>query len=150
MAATTKQRRHMKKTAKPKAKKQQPEPEVVKDFDRLDHVRQFCPHLIEKRASLLPFDDVIFGESAGPQPGTKYYNPKEEPYFTIDVNDPQYPSLHYSFRVTAHTVEMEHWEAPGNGTEAMIDDPVVIEMEELWNFLRQLPRPASSFVSAYR
>ena len=139
----------MKKTAKPKAKKQQPKPEVVKDFDRLDHVRQFCPQLIEKRASLLPFDDVIFGESAGPQPGTKYYDPKEEPHFEVQVQDPLYPSAYYSFRVTKHAVEFSHVET-GEEEEYLLDDPMVIELEELWTFLRQLPRPLPSFVSTFR
>ena len=70
----------MKKTAKSKAKKQQPQ-QWTSDPDRdpLAYVREFCPSLIEQRASLLPFDDVICGMSAGPQPKAKDDDPNEEP-----------------------------------------------------------------------
>jgi hypothetical protein len=146
MAATTKQRRHMKKTAKSKAKKQQPKPEVVKDFDRLDYVRQFCPHLIEKRASLLPFDDVICGESAGPQPEAKDYDPKEEPYFTVEVKDPTDSKCSYFFKVTKHGVTYGFGQWPGDGTLEIWDADMPYSMEALWEFMRQAPRPAHVFI----
>jgi hypothetical protein len=135
----------MKKTTKAKAKKPATVEPDHSDRDPLSLTRKYAPKLVEKHATLLPFYDVLMGAGAGPQPGTKYYDPKEEPYFSVDVQNPQYPNLSYTFRVTEHTVALEHWEAPGDGTMDLVDDPVFMTMEELWDFLRQLPRPAHSF-----
>ena len=135
-------------TSRTKAKKQKAL--SVSNNERLDYVKIYAPSLVEKRASLLPFDDVIFSESAGPQPETMHYDPSEEPYFSIEVHDPQYSGNHYSFRVTDKCVEMEHWGIDSDGEHILWDDVVVIDMEELWNFLRQLPRPPHGFISTYR
>jgi len=128
----------MKKTTKAKAKKPPTVEPVNNDRDPLSLTRKYAPKLVEKHATLLPFCDVLMGSGAGPQPSTKYYDPKEEPYFSVDVQNPHYPNLSYTFRVTEDVVTLEHW-------EALVDDPVFMTMEELWDFLRQLPRPAHSF-----
>jgi hypothetical protein len=60
----------MKQTTKAKAKK----PAAVKpDHDERDPLacREYAPTLVEQRATLLPFNDVICGGSAGPQPKAK-------------------------------------------------------------------------------
>jgi hypothetical protein len=135
----------MKKTTKAKAKKPPTVEPVNDEYDPLSLTRKYAPKLVEKHATLLPFYDVLMGTGAGPQPGTKYYDLKEEPYFSVDVQNPQYPNLFYTFRVTEHTVSLEHYEALGDGSLGIMDDPVDMTMEELWDFLRQLPRPAHSF-----
>jgi hypothetical protein len=135
----------MKKTTKAKAKKPPTVEPVNDDRDPLSLTRKYAPKLVEKHATLLPFYDVLMGCGAGPQPSTKYYDPDEPPHFSVDVQNPQYPNLYYSFRVTEEVVILEHWESPGDGGEQMVDDPVFMTMEELWDFLRQLPRPAHGF-----
>jgi hypothetical protein len=146
----------MKKTAKPKAKKQQPKQWWDgkgwdgEDRDPLAYVREFCPNLVEKRASLVPFDDVICGESAGPQPQAKDYDPTETPSFMVEVRCPHYPNCQYMFRFTEHGQQMEYYEAPGDGTMRMMDDPIPMTMREIWDFLRQLPRNAQAFARALR
>ena len=78
----------MKQTTKAKAKK----PAAVKpdhdEHDPLAFVREYAPTLVEQRATLLPFNDVICGGSAGPQPKARDYDPNEEPFFQIEVRDP--------------------------------------------------------------
>jgi hypothetical protein len=135
----------MKKTTKAKPKKPPAVEPVNDDRDPLSLTRKYAPKLVEKHATLLPFYDVLMGCGAGPQPGTKYYDPDEPPHFSVDVQNPQYPNLYYSFRVTERAVILEHWESSGDGGEQMVDDPALMTMEELWDFLRQLPRPARGF-----
>jgi hypothetical protein len=156
MAATSTEtnntRRHMKKTAKPKAKKQQPKQWWDgkgwdgEDRDPLAYVRHFCPSLVEKRASLVPFEDVICGGSAGPQPQAKDYDPNEEPYFTVEVNDPKDNSCSYFFKVTEHGVTYSFGRWPGDGTLEIWDADMPYSMRALWEFMRQAPRPAHVFI----
>jgi len=147
MAATTNQRRHMKKTAKPKAKKQQPKQWTGDEgHDPLAYVREFCPDLIEQRASLLPFEGAICGEYAGPQPKAKDYDPKEEPYFEVEVTDPTSKGCSYFFKVTKHGVTYDYGQWPGDGTLDIWDADMPYSMEALWEFMRQVPRPAHVFI----
>jgi len=146
MAATTNQRRHMKKTAKPKAKKQQPKQWTGDEgHDPLAYVREFCPDLIEQRASLLPFEGAICGEYAGPQPKAKDYDPNEEPYFEVEVTDPTSKGCSYFFKVTKHGVTYDYGQWPGDGTLDIWDADMPYSMEALWEFMRQVPRPAHVF-----
>ena len=145
MAATTNQRRH-KKTAKSKAKKQQPKQWTGDEgHDPLAYVREFCPDLIEQRASLLPFEGAICGEYAGPQPKAKDYDPKEEPYFEVEVTDPTSKGCSYFFKVTKHGVTYDYGQWPGDGTLDIWDADMPYSMEALWEFMRQVPRPAHVF-----
>jgi hypothetical protein len=151
MAAPSIQRRHMKKTAKSKAKKQQPKAEVVKDFDYSDsdplaYVRQYAPTLIEQRASLLPFDGAICSEYAGPIPTAIDYDPNEEPYFTVEVTDPTSKDCSYFFKVTKYGVTYSFGQWPGDGTLDIWDADMPYSMEALWEFMRQVPRPAHVFI----
>jgi hypothetical protein len=145
MAATPSERRHMKKTTKAKAKK----PAAVKldndDRDPLAYVRQYAPTLTEQRATLLPFDDVICGGSAGPQPNAKDYDPDEEPYFEVEVRDPTDSHCSYFFKVTQYGVTYSFGRWPGDGTLELWDVDMPYTMEALWEFMRQVPRPAHVF-----
>ena len=137
----------MKKTAKPKAKKQQPQQWWDGEaLDPLAYVREFCPNLVEKRASLVPFDDVICGESAGPQPQAKDYDPSEEPYFKVEVNDPKDNSCSYFFKVTEHGVTYSLGRWTGGGALEIWDADMPYSMRALWEFMRQAPRPAHVFI----
>jgi hypothetical protein len=136
----------MKKTAKPKAKKQQPQQSTSDpDRDPLAYVRQYAPTLIEQRASLLPFDGAFCMESAGPIPNTKYYDPNEEPHFTVEVKDPTDKSCSYFFKVTKYGVTYDYGQWPGDGTLDIWDADMPYSMEALWEFMRQAPRPAHVF-----
>jgi len=151
MAATSTEtnntRRHMKKTAKSKAKKQQPKQWTGDDgHDPLAYVREFCPDLIEQRASLLPFEGAICGEYAGPQPKAKDYDPKEEPYFEVEVTDPTSKGCSYFFKVTKYGVTYDYGQWPGDGTLDIWDADMPYSMEALWEFMRQIPRPAHVFI----
>ena len=138
MAATSTEtnntRRHMKKTAKPKAKKQQPK-QWTSDPDRdpLAYVRQYAPTLIEQRASLLPFDGAIDSEHAGPIPTAKDYDPNEEPYFTVEVTDPTSKGCSYFFKVTEYGVTYDYGQWPGDGTLDIWDADMPYSMEALLN-----------------
>jgi hypothetical protein len=144
---TNNQRRHMKKTAKSKAKKPQPKQWTGDpDCDPLAYVRQYAPTLIEQRASLLPFEGAISSEHAGPIPTAKDYDPKEEPYFTVEVTDPTSKGCSYFFKVTKHGVTYDYGQWPGDGTLEIWDADMPYSMEALWEFMRQAPRPAHVFI----
>ena len=136
----------MKKTTKSKAKKPAAVEPVNDERDPLAFVREYAPTLIEQRATLLPFDDVICGGSAGPQPNARDYDPDEEPYFQIEVKDPTDNSCSYFFKVTKHGVTYDFGRWPGDGTLEIWDADMPDTMKALWAFLRQLPRPAHAFL----
>lgn len=113
--------------------------------DPLRYVREFAPSLTVARASLLPFEDLIVAECAGPQNGDT-----DEPYFEITIDTRQYgEDARVEARVTASTVTMsvvctdfdEDFEPIGNYEL----DSWKCSLESLWEYLRQLPRPARSF-----
>ena len=105
--------------------------------DPLKFVRQFAPSLTAARASLLPFEDVISEESAGPQDDSN-----EPPFFEVWVDDPNYSRL--CATVTADGVTMVVADMVDG--EVTIIDSWQCQIGSLWDYLRQLPRPARSFV----
>jgi hypothetical protein len=138
---------------KPTNKKRKGLPPVVaktQDKHELDDilscVREFAPDLVDVRATLIPFDDVICSTYSGPQPESSDYDPEEEQHFVIEVLCPTHSECSYRFKVTQHDVEMTYWMSDGNEGEEMIDPPTSVTLAELWNFLRQLPRGAYSFI----
>lgn len=98
------------------------------------------------RASLLPFDDVIFGGCCG-EDAAKYldYSPAGKvPFFMVSVADPQNGMNEYEFVVTASGVTGQLVMHNGKGG-AECDSPFEMSLSGLYNFLRQLPRPATAF-----
>jgi hypothetical protein len=113
--------------------------------DPLKYVREFAPSLTVARASLLPFEDLIISESAGPQNGEA-----DVPYFEIWIDTIQYgPDARVAAHVTAEDVTMSVCEIMFN-EDGEPDGEVEADLwrsslEGLWEYLRQLPRPARSF-----
>jgi hypothetical protein len=114
--------------------------------EMLDEISKIDPLLVAARAALIPFDDVIVGGSWGPQSQAKDYDPDEEPHFSIDVQNPNYQKNTYRFRFTRGGIEMTYWELTAPSQEEMVDPPVEITLPQLFEFLRQLPRGAYSFI----
>lgn len=113
--------------------------------DPLRYVREFAPSLTVARASLLPFEDLIMAESAGPQNGEA-----EEAYFEVSINDNQYGhDTRVAAHVTAEAVTMSVLELifdeEGDPEGDCEVDSWKCSLEGLWEYLRQLPRPARSF-----
>lgn len=113
--------------------------------DPLKYVREFAPSLTVARASLLPFEDLIMAESAGPQNGDP-----EEPYFEITIDTIQYgPDARVLAHVTAEAVTMTIvellFDEDGEVEDDFEMDSWKCSLEGLWEYLRQLPRPARSF-----
>jgi hypothetical protein len=112
--------------------------------DPLRYVREFAPSLTVARASLLPFEDLVLCEVAGPQDGES-----EEPYFAIKVTDPSYgEGRQVSATVTADRVKIEILEISHDSEGHVVEhtlDHWRSSLEGLWDYLRQLPRPAYSF-----
>ena len=113
--------------------------------DPLRYVREFAPSLTVARASLLPFEDLIMAESAGPQNGET-----DQPYFEISITDSQYgEDLRIVAHVTAESVTMSVLELvfdeEGDPEGDCEVDVWKSSLEGLWEYMRQLPRPARSF-----
>jgi len=117
-------------------------------FDRhLKHVKTYVPQLMPLRATLIPFEDVICGEQAGPQPQSRDYDPEEEPFFCIDVDTPD-RSQQVWIRFTADRIKMQsivHFTDRQGEEDCLVDDEVEMTLEGVFEFLRQLPRHAHSF-----
>jgi hypothetical protein len=113
--------------------------------DPLQFVREFAPSLTVARASLLPFEDLIVAESAGPQNGEA-----EETFFEVMIDTQEYgPDTRVAAHVTAEDVTMTVFEVlvdeDGEPEGEFELDTWKSSLEGLWEWLRQLPRPARSF-----
>jgi hypothetical protein len=108
------------------------------------YCREFAPGLVMARATLLPFEDVIYGESAGPQPAAQDYDPDEEPYFTVDIDDPGNAGGETWAKVTAHGVVISYTVKTPDG-ETFLGDEIKTTLDGLWDYLRQLPRSAGGY-----
>lgn len=112
--------------------------------DQLAYVREHAPNLVCLRAALLPFDDVIVESCAGPQAQAKDYDPDEEPWFSVTVADAQYQRASVTFRFTADTITAEHVMYVKK-RPVLVDEPREMTLDAVFSYLRQLPRPISSF-----
>ena len=110
------------------------------------HCRTFAPGLVLARATLLPFEDVLCGEEAGPQPEAEDYDPDEEPWFSVEIDDPANRGGDTWARVTARGVRIS-WDVP-NGSGGLIHGgDIRTDLPGLWDYLRQIPRSAGAFFS---
>jgi hypothetical protein len=107
--------------------------------ESLSLVKKYCPTLAHLRATLVPFEDVIIEHFAGPQD-----DDTDEPWFSVSVSDPRYPKSEINFRFTRDEITMEQIQWIKR-EPVLADDPCEVSMEDVHNFLRQLPRPVTSF-----
>ena len=99
-------------------------------------VERFAPTLRDEWLSLQPFQDVIQGCSAGPQPQCKHDS----------MDDPQRIELDFSEWKDGEIINLCFWVIQKNRVYCKTwDGDRPSSMEQLWNYLRQLPRPAHSF-----
>lgn len=98
----------------------------------LELVRQYAPSLVVARASLLPFEDVIECEEAGPQGD----EPSRDPYFAVTFTGLQIIRA----EVTASKVRMEVLDESRD-----VLDEWDTTLRGLWDYARQIERPASAF-----
>jgi hypothetical protein len=119
---------------------------VARSVNRpLKYVREFAPSLTVARASLLPFDELLTSESAGPQNGESC-----EPYFEVSIDTRQFgEDSSVTARVTAETVTMYVFaivrDEEGEVEEEYEIDSWQSSLTALWEYLRQLPRHPRSF-----
>ena len=112
------------------------------------YVEEFAPRLRDYWLTLLPFLDVIQSVSCGPQPQCKHDS----------MDDPQHIMLDFSDWEKGEVVCARFWQITEGdddnynyGVKYIDEDGEHLScIEELWNFLKSLPRPAHSFVSDCR
>lgn len=109
--------------------------------EKMSLVRELAPNLVCLRASLLPFDDVITEEFAGERTQAGDY---EEPWFAVTVGDSQHQRAEVTFRFTADRITAQHVMYIKK-RPTLVDEPREVTLDVVFNYLRQLPRPFSSF-----
>jgi hypothetical protein len=135
MAAPSKQRRHtMKQTVK-----ELPILAAVKN-NSLDFMREHCdPLLMSAYMTLLPFTDVLTSTSAGPQ------KDQNEESYIITSCDLSVGHGEIIFKIYAGRVTMCIIYQAKDG-DPFSDGDEEITLEDLWEILRNCPRPPRSFV----
>lgn len=120
--------------------------------DSLGYIREHAPSLVPMAATFLPFWDVVTGVTAGPQAGCKVHGPDDEPFFSLEIQDPTCRSNGGDYdeivlRVTATRMVFERWfwEKDGDGEPEATICEVDTSLIGAWEYLRQLPRPVETF-----
>jgi hypothetical protein len=121
---------------------------VLGEYDR--YVSQYAPDLMPVYLTLLPFSYLFISTSAGPQKQCKHYDPKQEPYIELQIEDPRYPGnetdgVSVSCRITAKKIVMQWYCMNGAGGENYYDEDE-ITLAGLWDYLRQIHRPYHCFL----
>ena len=102
----------------------------------LDYIEEFAPSLRDRYMTLQPFEDVLHSLSAGPQKNAIHDDQTEPVYFILD----------FSIWKDGSILTLTQWKVTLDSVILMTDDGEFNStMNQLWNFLRQLPRPATSF-----
>jgi hypothetical protein len=114
----------------------------TQEWTFLEEVKKKLPALYAQAASLQPFDDVIH---------TQWAN-KEEAHFGIGIQDgggawPSGSYDTYGARIYADKVLLfqDTYLPNKDGDTDCFREEHVTDMAGLWTYLRQLPRPISSF-----
>lgn len=105
-----------------------------------DYISKYAPDLAQVAATFEPFKDVISSVSAGPQPQASDYDPTEPQYFQI-----YFPSGSFGEEASAR-ISLVDGELEVLVHDEACDRVTPTTLEAVWNHLRQLPRPVSSFV----
>jgi hypothetical protein len=99
-------------------------------------VDKYAPTLRDEWLSLQPFQDVIVSCSAGPQPQSE----------RDSMDEPQHIHLDFSTWEGGEIIILCFWVIQKDRVFCKTwDGDRPSSMEQLWNYLRQLPRPARSF-----
>lgn len=123
-----------------KKKKKNQKPEILSQVGRfLEYASAYCPDLLPVVATLYPFDDVIGSYSAGPQG-----DDDREPYFSIEVAYEEDSTLDAEITKEGIFAKIlvrleDDW---------VVGDHGWMTLRQLHDFLRQVPRPASSFLTS--
>lgn len=120
---------------------------VLGEYDR--YIQEYAPDLMPVYLTLLPFSYLFGSTCAGPQKQAKDYDPKEDPYIELHIDDPRYPGgdtdgVSVYCRITAKKITMQWYCMNGYGGENYRED-AEITLAGLWNYLAQIPKPYSCF-----
>ena len=108
---------------------------------KLKLVREFAPNLVVARASFIPFDDIVDAEYAGPQGDNDPFG--QEPFFKLDTRGVEEGETVEIF-VTAKDVTVSVLQRMPNGDQVLADE-FATTLAGVHDYMRQLPRPATSF-----
>jgi len=120
---------------------------VLGEYDR--YISQYAPDLMPVYLTLLPFSYLFGSTSAGPQKQSKNYDPNQDPYIELHIDDPRYPGgdsdgVSVYCRITAKKIVMQWCCMNGAGGENYFDEDE-ITLGGLWHYLSQIPRPYHCF-----
>lgn len=125
----------------------------------ITHVVQDCsriaPTLVPILMTLVPFSDVLTSCMFGPQPQAKDYDPEEPQHMVLGVRDPHYPGNDcegesIDIRITAHQCLIQWCHLFPDSPECDSYDEDEVTLEQLWEYLRQIPRGYEAFVRRSR
>jgi len=106
----------------------------------LEYMREHAdPLLVSAYMTLLPFKDVIGSTMAGPQKGQN-----EESWILVSCQN-AFLNSEVIFRIYADRATMEVVYKTPDG-EPFGDGPEEVTLPDVWEVLRNCPRPAQSFV----
>ena len=107
--------------------------------DNLDFARDKAPHLVTVASTLLPFQDCFSRCGCC----TREDDPDETMCLIYDINDPHLPSQLEEVAVISDVDVRVFTRLRENPKHVVMEN--VLTLPQLWEFLRQLPRPLSVF-----
>lgn len=114
-----------------------------------DYIREYAPDLMPVYMTLMPFSYLFGSTSAGPQKNSKHYDPDEQPYINLHIDDPRYPGgdtdgVSLYCHITADRITMR-WYCMNGANGQDYSEESEITLAGLWDYLRQIPKPYECF-----
>lgn len=125
-------------------------PPVIQTYVGVDGCLRFAPKLAPVYLMLQPFADVIHGYTFGPQPQARDYDASAPQYMRLRISDPRYPGSDtegqsVEVTISENEIQIDMYFMSDDEDQCWRETDHT-NMTGLLDYLRQIPRPYTSFL----